>query len=82
VANETDGVGWTDLFHELVSVEAGPSLKCIRALSVPRRSAEIGIQSWFGMEGRLETVGFFDKIPRYCNGVRICLCPNVKLKSQ
>ncbi|KAJ7838871.1 hypothetical protein B0H14DRAFT_3140934 [Mycena olivaceomarginata] len=55
VANETDGVGWTDLFHELVSVEAGPSLKCIRALSVPRRSAEIGIQSWFGMEGRLET---------------------------
>ncbi|KAJ7823509.1 hypothetical protein B0H14DRAFT_3146035 [Mycena olivaceomarginata] len=81
VANETDGVGWTDLFHGFVSVEARrPSLKCIRALSVPRRSVEVGIQSWFGFECRLEPMGFFDKLPQYCNGVRMCLCPNVKLK--
>jgi hypothetical protein len=64
VANQTDGVGWTDLFQGFVSVEARwPSLKCIRALLVPRRSVEIGIQSWFGFECRLEPVGFFD-----CNG--------------
>ncbi|KAJ7336966.1 hypothetical protein DFH08DRAFT_813262 [Mycena albidolilacea] len=61
---ERDGWGWTDLFHEFVSVEAGPSLKCIRALSVLRRLAEIGIHSWFGFEGRLEPVGLFDKLPQ------------------